>query len=322
MVTESTKFDLSSVRSVDVDGDEWYCLTDVAAAVGCDVDDPDLMGAFLGTAVEHRSVRMLYGSDGTAQQLPVVSRTGMAQLLLESPPAALKGFAVSVLFDGLASVLRPQAQVRRGAVRPVTQWGEQPARQVMRGKGVSVSALRDLVNVVPGREHASYAVSTLNAVLFGRQLPSADLVYRVQYVLQRPPSDLFSSGVVGAVAERGKAAPSPAERPRPKTLGMVKSAPSDLSSQEGFTPSVLTVPDKPSRVPNPSVSSEELEGAAARAYQEALDSQFDPDSDPHALAAVPLTVPSEEEFDAAMVEAFGVGGLDPSGILPTSDPSL
>jgi hypothetical protein len=270
----------------------------------------------------------LYGVDDTAESVPVMVLEGFAALLLASPPEQFVDYAKGVLLNGLPASLRPQVQSARTINRPVTRWGEQPMRGVLKAMGVSVADAAGLMSRVRGREPLTVKVSTMNAVLFGRQLPTPEFLSRARYVLQKQPGELFTAAALEAFGVKHGASPAgPAQRPRPKTLGLVKGGPADLSSQEGFAPSVPSSPSPaPARVPDfepPfSILSPEEIAELAGAAAAGPDLEDDAPIDPLSLGL------SEEELDVVYGEVASEGfplvdppwelSADPS-VLPTSE---
>jgi prophage antirepressor-like protein len=289
----STGIDLSTVRSTQVDGTHWFSLTDIATALGCDNDDPELLGAYMDTTENHRSIRTLYRPDGTEELLPVITLEGLARLCLSSPPAVFSEFAVSVLLSALPAHVSPQARSAVSASRAATRWGEQPVRALMRGMGMSVAQLAVLLGRVPGREAVSVRVSTLNSVLMGRNLPSAEFFARVRFVFQRPAQDLFSWQVLAAVAERDgvrQAAPAPAPAPSVSAAALVREF-GPVSAVPGQVP-----------LPDPDADTD-------------LSPLADVSSDSDGFVSLPEF--SEVDEDAVYAEAFGAG----LGFLTEESPS-
>jgi hypothetical protein len=301
MSSENSTYVFSSVRTIESDGETWYCLTDVATALGCDKNDADLMGAFLDAPEVCRSVRMLYGPDGTEESVPVVSLAGLAALLLASPPVRFAEFAHTVLVAGLPQFLRPQWEAARTAARPVTPWGDQPMRAVMKSRGISVADTAKLMSTVPGRSPLRVTGSTLNAVVFGRQLPLPEFLARARYVFQQPVEELFTAAVLEASSRKYQV-----------TALQPESSPSVQAPVASYAELPVAVPPSsplpfveptpvPESVPEPDSSSPLVVGVSSESSEAGfLDmSEFS--------AGLPLLEGelSQEEQDAVFAEAFG-----------------
>jgi hypothetical protein len=269
--------DFSFVRTVVHSAKTWFCLTDLAVACGGEASTDDLMGDFFEVPAEYRSVRTLYSPSGVAEELPVLTREGVVRVLLASE---LPGFLVlrhALMLSALSSALRdnPLSPVRRA-----TQWGEQPVRQLLRDRGSSMAQLASMLSAVPGRPEQVFKVSTLNAVLFGRQLPSPEFLSRARYVFQRQPQELFTAEVLEASARKHglptPSHPSPATPPIAQydvsPVVVVEAGPVDLSGRE----------------------------PAWRQVADVVEPSFE----------LPELLSDDDLMDAAFTEAFGTTGLE------------
>jgi hypothetical protein len=224
MNSDSGNPDFSTVRSAEESDKTWYSLLDICKVLGAPSDADYLQENFFGIPKEHRSIRTLYDTQGSAETLPVVDADGFAHFLMLNSHPSFSALHHSLLVSAVPQVLRSQVHASKALERRRTQWGEQPMRRVMRAIGSSVAQTAVLMSNVPELDPQVFKAAMLNAVLLGRQLPSPGFVLRAQYVLQRAPRDLFSEEVFAAYTKKygdsSPSKPSPAPAPVPASSAL------------------------------------------------------------------------------------------------------
>jgi hypothetical protein len=233
--------DLSAVRVIK-DGDTvWYSLADIADAAHAQFPTMELVRIYDSLPFEHRRERQLFSPSGASEQGPVVSVEGVVAVLAQSTDPGL--VALRLVF--LESSVRQALHRSSGGPLRATPWGEQPIRQVLRDKGLSVARFTVLLNAAPFP--SVFRAATVSAVVLGRQLPSLDLADAAQYVLQVPRGELFSAEVLERQAKRygspqaAPVVPEPSESAY-RFVGMSDLVPSDGVEGSEALPELLEFP--------------------------------------------------------------------------------
>lgn len=200
-----------------------YCLDDLAAELVLDMNDAQLQTDLAKVPAHMRPIRPLHGPNGVAEQ-QMLTADGLAALLTAPSSRFLRAIAFTLLSRGVTDLLGVAVSKARKK-QSSTAWGEQPARGRVRAHGLSVAEFVRLVNGVPTLPKGEFPYPTMSSVLTGRQLPSPDLLRRMVYVLQAPPSQLLSPEALRSYERKYGAIPSPVSPTAPQPPSELASAP-------------------------------------------------------------------------------------------------
>lgn len=275
------KRDLAGVRTVHVDGAQWFCVTDFVAVLGGDPNAADTFEVSRRTPAEDLRVHDLYGINGSIERLPVATKEGLAFFILHSKQLVFVEMRKEALMGFFASMLTSSDKPARSS----TRWGEQPIREILRETSVPLSRFTASLNAQRSLA-APLSHASVSSILLGRQLPSPEFLVAAQRACQRPVRELFTPRVLEASAKRYGSAPVSMIVPAQPTTPSRPSSPPVFIDPSSFVPfeddddfaERMAEPTEPQPERHPDQvqvpSREELHRLAMEAEQAKIDAAF------------------------------------------------